>query len=176
MIARKFRLRILITFMVIAAFGIGKALPVYGQTNAADLISKAQTDGSVRVVVRLNVAAQPVPMLTAAAAQAQEQSIRQAQTALLGTLSGYDVNSVTTFQLFPYMTLTVDPAGLQALLSSPQVSAVSEEKQLTLFMENSIALTGANEAWKLGYDGTGQAVAIIDSGVDRNHWFLAGRV
>lgn len=33
---------------------------------------------------------------------------------------------------------------------------------------------GADDAWALGYTGTGQAVAILDTGVDYDHEFLVG--
>ncbi|MDE1867106.1 MAG: S8 family serine peptidase, partial [Thaumarchaeota archaeon] len=39
-----------------------------------------------------------------------------------------------------------------------------------------IPLTGTNNAWTAGYDGTGQTIAILDTGVDKTHPFLSGKV
>ena len=35
---------------------------------------------------------------------------------------------------------------------------------------------GAPAAWNVGFDGTGTAIAVLDTGVDKQHLFLAGKV
>lgn len=166
-----------LTFFIVMWLALGIIKPIYGQDTNAELVAKAQTEGTIRVVVRLNVPFQPAGnLISGQAVLAQEQAIQQAQTSLLATVPGYEPTSVVNLRYIPYMSLTIDASGLQALLQSPQVAAVAEEGQFTLFLENSTTLIGANAVWSAGYDGTGKTVAIIDSGVDKNHWFLSGRV
>lgn len=174
----KFRvLGMLLTIIVVMWTVLGSTAPTYGQTASADLVAKVEAQGTIRVIVRLNIPFQPVGNLpTAQDIQAQTASIQQVQNTLLATIPGYDATSVVNLQYIPYTAMTVDTAGLQALLQSPQVVNVAEDKQMTLFLDNSITLIGANQAWSSGYSGSGQSVAIIDSGVDKNHWFLSGRV
>jgi subtilisin family serine protease len=43
-------------------------------------------------------------------------------------------------------------------------------------LADSVPLIGADVAWAAGYSGAGQAVAILDTGVDKTHPFLTGKV
>lgn len=82
-----------------------------GQTGA-DLIEKAQTSGSVRVIVGLRVAVQPEGELSQPVeVQAQRRLIAQAQTALLDRLSAYRISSVKRFDYIPLSRLKWTPSG-----------------------------------------------------------------
>ncbi len=85
---------------------------------------------------------------------------------------------VHTLSHLGLVTTRVDAPGLAALESSPEVASVvvSHWHRPDLVPEES--LVGAPYAWTFGsgYNGTGQAVAILDTGVQPDHPFLGGRV
>ena len=53
---------------------------------------------------------------------------------------------------------------------------VHEDLRLRPMLAESAPLIKAPDAWAAGWDGTGQVVAILDTGVDKDHPFLIGKV
>jgi subtilisin len=145
------------------------------QQNVSDLLARAAAQGSVRVIVTLAVGFRPEGTLSAPATTNQRQAIQQAQTSLLSRYSG-QVSLVTRFQTVPLVVVIVDAAGLQALDSDPSVVWIEEDVAQPPTLAESTAIVGAPAAWSSGYTGSGQAVAILDTGVDRLHSFFGGRV
>ena len=76
------------------------------------------------------------------------------------------------------VTTNVDAKGLAALAASPDVAAVtvSQWRKPDLVPEENAI--DAPSAWNLapGYNGTGEAVGILDTGVQATHPFFASRV
>lgn len=141
------------------------------------LLDRAQAEGSVRVIVGLQAsAAQPDSLLDTASAAAQQERIADAQTTLLAAVPLADPETVVTYRYIPYLALTVDEAGLRALAASGDVSSISEDLVYTTQLGSATGVIGAPTAWGLGFDGTGTTIAILDSGVDSSHPFLAGKV
>lgn len=140
------------------------------------LISKAQTTGSARVIVGLRVNYQPEGRLRSVQAiQAQRRTIEQAQNALLHQLSKHNVKVIRKFQAIPHLVLEVD-AGALATLATLHISSITEDRRRHPSLMESVSLIGAPNAWANGYTGAGQVIAIIDTGVDKTHPFLAGKV
>lgn len=140
------------------------------------LLEEAKTQGSINIMVRLSMPYQPESALSAQAVGQQRASIQQAQQALLSALQGYNVRVQAAFQYVPYLALNLDEAALRELITSIPTGLITRDHILTPQLAQSTLQMGAFYTSLDGYRGAGQTVAIIDSGVDKNHTFLAGRV
>lgn len=80
------------------------------------------------------------------------------------------------YERFPLVAMEVEAEGLQALLESPWVVSLAEDVAARPILNNSLPAINADQVRSLGWDGSGIAVAILDTGIDRNHPFFAGRV
>lgn len=153
------------------------SIPLQAEQNAK-LLTAIHRTGSLRVIVGLDVPFQPegsLPGLTAV--QQQHTAIVQAQTSLLNRLSSYNLTLVHRFSYIPYIVVNVeDEPALQTLMADQEVSTIHEDTLLTLSLSESAPLIGAPTAWDYGYTGAGWSIAIIDSGVESSHPFLAGKV
>jgi len=69
-----------------------------------------------------------------------------------------------------------DEAAVQAAAADPDVVAVHEDRLHRPALAESGPLVGAPQAWDRGFSGAGQHIAILDTGVDRDHPFLRGKV
>ncbi len=141
------------------------------------IVARAKMMGTARVIVGLNLPFRPEGRLRSATDRAaQRGQIKQRQDALLQRLHGHAARNVHKFEFIPYIVMEVDAASLGVLLSDPDVGSVADDRPVPPALAQSTPLIGATRAWASGYTGAGQVVAILDTGVDRNHPFLAGKV
>ncbi len=81
--------------------------------------------------------------------------------------------------VIPSMALDVDETALRQLISLPQVVSVQEDKVLRTVDDPSNTVIGVVDGAlnrNFTQDGTGQTVAILDTGVQSDHPSLAGKV
>ena len=145
------------------------------------LAAKVRAEGRVRIIVGLRAeggsgASSASSFKDAAARAAMVSRVDRAQQALLARMSSHRVSSVRKFKYIPYLAMEVDAAALEALASDPEVVSIEEDKLLKPMLEESSPLVGAPRAWSQGFSGSGQTIAILDTGVDKYHRFLAGKV
>ena len=140
------------------------------------LIDSAQKNGSARVIIELNTKFVPEGNLTDSQIKNQQISINKVQNELLRSLSFFRIANVKQFEYIPYLAVEVDAEALRQMLNDNLVLSIQEDVIGEPALAESTPIVGANTAWNSGYTGSGQAVAIIDSGVDKNHSFLAGKV
>ncbi|MCJ7661847.1 MAG: S8 family serine peptidase [Anaerolineales bacterium] len=142
------------------------------------LMQKVEAGGSLPVIINLNVPGFQTEMfgLTSTDEQAQIDAIQKTQDSVLESLSTYSVTDVKQYDYFPTLAVVVDSQALQALVVNPLVESVGEDILASFSLNESIPLIRADRAHDLFYDGSGQTIAIIDSGVDKNHPSLTGKV
>ncbi|MBL8145059.1 MAG: S8 family serine peptidase, partial [Anaerolineae bacterium] len=142
------------------------------------LLDRASAEGTVRVIAALAVPFSPEAGLDAQAVQAQREQVAAAQASVMSAMSGQNAVVVAESQLWtiPYLALELDGAALVHLLNLPEVSGVEEDALLAPSLQSSVPVVEADDAWAAGYDGTGQTVAVLDTGAQADHPFLNGKV
>ncbi|MDH5508918.1 MAG: S8 family serine peptidase, partial [Nitrospinota bacterium] len=150
------------------ADGLQKAYP--------KLIARAAAGEPVKVIVGLTSQFTPPGHLNAGAQAAQEAAIARDQDTILNSLAAADHSHVKKFQFIPYMALMVNQNALNGLIRHPLVSSVTEDIAVKANLAQSVPLIKGDIAWGNGYTGAGWTVAILDTGVDKTHPFLTGKV
>src|SRR6266540_2402103 len=159
--------------------------PAHGQaqdqTALQRIRSTIQSKGRARIIVELRLpAGQHVPeglLGSQAAVGVQRQDIANAGARVLSKVLPTGARVFHKFDSLPFVALEVDSAGLSQLQASGlDVSRIIADTPLHPLLLQSGPLVQAPDAWAAGFDGTGWAVAIIDSGVESSHPFLAGKV
>jgi subtilisin family serine protease len=153
-----------------------RAQPV--QTAAVQrLAERVATEGKVRVIVGLNLPARADGLLRANERSQQRANIRAAQNAVADQLlAGTAARLHTRFDTIPFLAAEVDAAAMARLRTSPLVRHLQEDRLARPTLLQSAPLVGATTAWSRGHTGAGWTVAVLDTGVDQTHSFLAGKV
>jgi subtilisin family serine protease len=154
------------------AFILSGASPAQAQPRGAEvsaLAERARQQGSARVILELRA--------TPAMATSQAKpAIRASQDRAVRDLAAHGLRRLRQYEHVPFVAAEMSEAALRAALVHPDVAAVHEDRLHRPMLGDSGPLVGAPEAWSLGFTGSGQQIAILDTGVDRFHPFLAGKV
>jgi hypothetical protein len=163
---------------------------------------KTSKDEMLPVIVVLKADVRPEGKLKKAERDAQQKGIKEKQNAVLDRIRPKKVKNVKTFDQVPVLAVHVSADALAELRKSPDVAAVSEDRELALPEPEPGAPTpepqggapagvSSNQSladwWDLnqiqtltsnnnGYDGRGWHVAVLDTGVQANHQGLSGKV
>ena len=126
-----------------------------GQQISAEVRARAQRTGRARILVQL----------------------RRADAGALISQLPAGSRVVHRFRTMPIVAVDASPAALDALEAlGPDVVGITEDRIVKPVLAESVPLIQADQAWAAGYDGTGMMIAVIDTGVDSTHPFLAGKV
>lgn len=172
---------ILLCLLVAGALsGVGASQnPARGQGGRAPVqpeLSRRAAKERVRVIIRLNVDTAPEARLTGPARAAQRARISTAQQSLEAALAPYPARGIKRFVTLPALAAAVDGRTLQYLATHPAVQSVQEDRVSFPTLAESTRIIGAPAVWSAGYTGTGQSIAILDSGIDRAHPFFGQRI
>ena len=139
---------------------------------------KAETSGAARIIIGLRVPFAPEAALGAAEAGLQRAEIASSQAAVIASVPSLrgKPSTLKQFETIPFMAMEVDASELDALASHPEVISIQEDRIADPTLAQSVPLIGGTTAWASGYTGSGQVVAVLDTGVDKAHSFLSGKV
>ncbi|MBF0319557.1 MAG: S8 family serine peptidase, partial [Nitrospirae bacterium] len=151
----------------------GKVAGGYGR-----LASAAAKYGSVRIIVKADMPFRPLGELSKSGADSEIDAIARMQDKLIGRLASTEgVVSLHKYRYIPYIAMTVGYSALNDVLSLAEVHSVAPDELLSPTAVNwNVAAVGAQTIWQYGYDGSGYTVAILDTGVDKTHPMLSGKV
>jgi subtilisin family serine protease len=145
------------------------------KSNRDDLTTPVRESGEVRVIVGLDAPAAGGQASTAGdSARATAVAARQAK--FLKKLARHNVRDVKPMRLHDFVAMTIDGAALDALLADDEVASIAVDQPVFPLLHDTPGITGADNAWIAGYRGAGQAIAIIDTGVDKAHPFFTSKV
>ncbi|MFZ4628535.1 MAG: S8 family serine peptidase [Blastocatellia bacterium] len=151
------------------------------------LQQKMLPGGSLPVIVRLRIAYESEHKLEDPLdVAAQRALIERMQGETLRTLQGYDSASVKSYRYLPLLAVRVDAAGLASLTQSAAVIDIFEDAISLPAQTESSAGTGSAlpggadlgiaQVRQIGLTGIHQTIAILDTGLDKAHPSLAGKV
>lgn len=146
------------------------------QTSIDDLRKKAKTDGTVAIIVNL---AKRSDLRSLDKYDPLERAFMSQRRNLIAKSLLDDGASVKEHSLYwssPGFAAIVTSRQLDELISNPNVESVVEDFEVELLSNDVGKITGANLAWARGYSGKGYSVAVLDSGVERDHPLLSGKV
>jgi subtilisin family serine protease len=122
----------------------------------------------------------PEGFLSAGSIVVQRKEIATMQSAVLNQVGSLNTNSAAPkrFAIIPFMAIEVNLTELNALIRLAEVTSIEEDRVATHSDSQSTTVTGASAAWNgvPGFTGAGQTIAILDSGIDKTHPFLLGKV
>ena len=104
------------------------------------------------------------------------QEITQTADDLLSRLAKGTISQIKRYDYFPLLAMTVDEAALENLAADKAVTNISLDKAFAPAMDDTIPLIGANNNHFLNYTGSGWSIAILDTGVQKAHPALMGKV
>lgn len=102
--------------------------------------------------------------------------IGQVRDKILAILPADSFQNVKAYNHFPLLGITINLKALQRLEQDNRIIHIRRDQLKKPFLGQATPLIHATDAWQIPIDGTGQVVAILDTGVDKNHPFLANKV
>jgi subtilisin family serine protease len=146
------------------------------------LFERVAAEDTISVIVELATGSPSAVAASGEPVAQRQQAIALAQEELVSGLRRGRIGERRRFEYMPFVSLEVDRRALEELAASPLVAEVRENGTFAptqsggSFAQYGARFVEADLAQAAGYDGSGFAVAVIDTGVDSGHPFFGGRV
>jgi subtilisin family serine protease len=154
--------------------------PGAANTPAAAALRAKAAKGGVRIFVKMAIALTDEDHLDSAAAARQAQALTAARDGLIArTLhAAQPRHRIRSYDTIPYVAMTVNADELARILSDGEVEWIGEVglNQALASTPWNIAKIKVDKLWDDGRNGSGFAVAVLDSGAQESHPMLGGRV
>lgn len=173
------RARVSPLLVVLLALTLGGQAPrtQTGMAIPSDVAAQAAADGSALVIVGVRTSFVPEGALAGPAeVTAQRDAMHAAVDSLMGRAAAAGAIVGQRFETIPFFTARVSPGALAALAASGEVTSIELDTLDKPLLAQSVPLINAPAAWTAGHTGAGWSVAILDTGVEKTHSFLAGKV
>ena len=143
-------------------------------TVVMNLQATAWEKGEARVIVGLRLPApfRPEGSLDPGARSSQRIAIARAADQLESALALHDARIYHRYATLPALAISVDPDALEFLISSDFIDHIQADEAVPPSLGTSTGVVGAPAVWSQGIEGTGQAVVILDTGIDGDHAFF----
>lgn len=138
----------------------------------ASLLADAKANGPIRVVLGLRWPFTPAGELDAAAVEDQQFAIAALQHWALSELGLGNHDTTIRYAHVPYLAVTLDAAALLRAAASAEIDLLQADTHNRPSIITSTAKVGATQAWSDGFTGSGQTIAVIDSGIRTDHFFF----
>ncbi|MFN7472338.1 MAG: S8 family peptidase, partial [Roseiflexaceae bacterium] len=147
------------------------------QAQVADITADGRASDMVKVIVTLRqpsiartVGVDPFNM------QQRSNVVRLLQQDFVGNQAGRMLVNARQPAYHPVVFGHIRREDIAIVASDSAVVGVQEDKPMPLLMNESTVIIGSGVANQTGYGGAGMSVAVLDTGVAKNHEFLSGQV
>jgi len=145
-----------------------------------EITDRLDAESNVSVIVKLQQTFYPEGTLSAEDVQKQRDDIIANVIPIVETILADDSHMLENFWIYdsvPYFSLTIQAEELWRLMEIDGIIDIELDHTSDVSLTQSTALIDATSVWNtLGFNGTGQSVAILDTGVRKTHQFLSGKV
>ena len=162
-----------LALLIAALFSSGTA-QTWAAVTSQGVIDGVANGGSMQVIVELELPVKPESGMSPGQVTSQRQAIAAVQQEVRGALSSAGSPPDKAFATIPAMAMQVNAASLQALQNSPRVKSIYEDRLSKISLNESNPVIEADQMWNgdPSITGAGYAVAVLDTGVDKNHTFF----
>jgi len=179
--------RVVLAVVLVALVAVGLPVLGLGGTVAASAtpgvtgVAGGAGEGAgepVRLIVEMDLgSAIPGGGIGAMSMGARRAAVGSRAAEVTAELEHLGAEVSTTFVAQPYLAVSVDARDLPALAALPGVASIAPDEQVRVQLDESLPTVGATDPVPSyvgsGLDGSGWAVAVIDTGVDREHGFFS---